>query len=71
LKEKRDRTVKTRACAEGRKQRETTAEDKAASPTVSIESVFMTCAIEAKEKRDVAVMDLPDFQLAPIVVSPS
>jgi hypothetical protein len=59
LKEKRDGTVKARACADGRKQRETTAEDEAASPTVSIESVFMTCAIEAKEKRDVAVMDLP------------
>ena len=59
LKEKRDGTVKARACADGRKQRETTAEEEAASPTVSLESVFITCAIEAKERRDVAVMDLP------------
>ena len=59
LKEKRDGTIKARACADGRKQRDTTAEEEAASPTVSIESVFMTCAIEAQEGRDVAVMDLP------------
>jgi len=59
LKEKKDGTVKARACADGRKQRETTAEEDAASPTVSIESFFMTCAIEASEKKDVAIMDLP------------
>ncbi len=59
LKEKKDGTVKARACADGRKQRETTAEEEAASPTVSIDSVFMTCALEASEGRDVAVIDLP------------
>ena len=59
LKEKRDGTIKARACADGRKQRETTAIEEAASPTMSVESVFMTCAIEAKEHRDVAVLDLP------------
>ena len=51
--------MKVRACVDGRKQRETTAEDKASSPTVSIESVFMPCAIKTKEKQDGAVMDLP------------
>jgi len=59
LKQKKDGTVKARACADGRKQRETTAEEDAASPTVSIESLFITCAIEANEGRDVAVIDLP------------
>ena len=59
LKEKRDGTIKARACEDGRKQGEITAEEEAASPTVSLESVFITCAIEAKEQRDVAVMDLP------------
>jgi len=42
LKEKKDGSVKARACADGRKQRETTPEEEAASPTVSIESLFMT-----------------------------
>jgi hypothetical protein len=59
LKQKKDGTVKARACADGRKQRETTAEEDAASPTVSIESLFITCAIEASEGRDLAVIDLP------------
>ena len=51
--------MKARAFADGRKQRETAPEEEAASPTVSIESLFMTCAIKASKKRDVAVMDLP------------
>ena len=51
--------MKAWACADGRKQCETTAEEDAASPTVSIESLFITCAIEASEGRDVAVIDLP------------
>jgi hypothetical protein len=59
LKEKRDGRIKARACADGRKQRETTAQDEAASPTVSTDSVFLTCAIEAMEGRDVATIDLP------------
>ena len=59
-KQKRDGKIKAQACADGRKQRETTAADEAASPTVAIESVFMTCAIEALEGWDeVAVIDLP------------
>lgn len=59
LKQKKDGTVKARTCADGRKQRETTAEEDAASPTVSIESIFMSCAIEAGEGRSVSVIDLP------------
>eukprot|EP00804_Cyclotella_cryptica_P003532 CCRYP_002153-RB/>CCRYP_002153-RB protein AED:0.61 eAED:0.32 QI:0/-1/0/1/-1/1/1/0/615 len=59
LKQKKDGTLKARACADGRKQRESTAEEEAASPTVSIESIFISCAIEASEGRCVAVIDLP------------
>ena len=55
LKEKKDGTIKTRACVDGRKQRDTTAEGDAASHTVSIELSFMTCTIEATENRDVMV----------------
>ena len=59
LKEKKDGTVKARACADGRKQRDTIHKEDATSPTVSIELLFMTCASEASERRDVAIMDLP------------
>jgi hypothetical protein len=59
LKEKSDGVIKGRGCADGRKQRETTSKHDATSTTVSLESVFMTSLIEAKEKRDVAVADIP------------
>lgn len=51
-------TVKARACADVRKQRETTMEEEDTSPTMSIESVFMSCAIDANKGQDVAVLDL-------------
>jgi hypothetical protein len=59
LKQMKDETVKVRACTDGRKQSETMAEEEAASPTVSIESFFMSCTIEASEGRGVAIIDLP------------
>eukprot|EP00804_Cyclotella_cryptica_P019617 CCRYP_013970-RA/>CCRYP_013970-RA protein AED:0.47 eAED:0.37 QI:0/0/0/1/1/1/2/0/246 len=59
LKQKKDGTVKARTCADGQKQREITAEEEAASPTVSIELIFISCAIEACEGQDVAVIYLP------------
>jgi hypothetical protein len=39
LNEKRDGTIKRRACADGRKQRETAVPGAATSPTVAVESV--------------------------------
>jgi hypothetical protein len=59
LKEKRDGTVKGRACADGRKQREEFTKQDATSPTVSVDSVFLTALIEAQEERDVACFDIP------------
>eukprot|EP00804_Cyclotella_cryptica_P005871 CCRYP_000147-RA/>CCRYP_000147-RA protein AED:0.12 eAED:0.13 QI:0/0/0/1/0/0/3/0/1214 len=59
LKQKMDGTLKARACTDRRKQRESTAEEEAASPTVSIESIFISCAIEASEGRCVTIIDLP------------
>lgn len=58
-KEKKDGSVKARACADGRKQSETMAEEDPTSPTKSIESLFMTCAIKANKIRNVTIMDLP------------
>ena len=36
-----------------------TAKEEASSPTVSIEAVMLTCAIDAHEERDVATVDIP------------
>ena len=60
LKEKTDGTIKARAVADGRSQRETATKGDASSPTVSIEAVLLTAAIEASEHRDVAVVDIPN-----------
>jgi hypothetical protein len=59
LKEKRCGTIKGRGCADGRKQREHISKDETSSPTVAIESVMLSCTIDAREHRDVATADIP------------
>jgi hypothetical protein len=59
LKEKRNGTVKGRGCADGRKQREGTKKEDASAPTVAIESLMLSCTIDAMEGRDVATVDIP------------
>ena len=59
LKEKRDKTVKGRFCAEGRKQRGDWTKQESTSPTVLMESVFLTAVIDAHERRDVGCYDIP------------
>jgi hypothetical protein len=59
LKKKRCGTIKGRGCADGRKQRQFIPKEDASAPTVAIESVMMSCAIDAKEERDVATVDIP------------
>jgi Reverse transcriptase (RNA-dependent DNA polymerase) len=59
LKEKRSGTVKGRGCADGRKQRLYKTKAETSSPTVSIESLVLSCLIDALEKRDVATCDIP------------
>jgi hypothetical protein len=54
LKEKRDKSVKARMCADGRKQRGDLMKPESTSPTVSTESVFITAVIEAHVRQDVA-----------------
>ena len=49
LKQKRNGTIKGRGCADGRKQRAYTTKEEASSPTVAIESVMLSCVIDAKE----------------------
>ena len=48
-----------RSCPVGRKQREHTDKVDASAPTVAIESVLLSCVVDAKEGRDVATVDTP------------
>jgi hypothetical protein len=59
LKQKRNGTIKGRGCADGRKQQDYITKEDASSPTVSIESVMISTVIDAKERRDVATIDIP------------
>lgn len=59
LKEKRNGEIKARSCANGSVQRTHVSKEEAASPTVSLDSVFVTAAIDAKEHRKVATIDIP------------
>jgi len=59
LKEKRDGTIKARGCAGGRSQQEYTTKSDTSSPTVSMESMMMSCTIDAKENRYMGVADIP------------
>jgi hypothetical protein len=59
LKRKRCGTVKGRGCADGRKQRSYIAKEDASSPAVATESVFLMALIDAEERPEVAVVDIP------------
>lgn len=60
LTEKRDGRVKARTCANGSKQREWMSKEDTSSPTVNLQSIFLTCAIEAHEDCEVAIVDIPN-----------
>jgi hypothetical protein len=59
LKEKQTGAIKGRACINGAHQREYISKEEAASPTVSMESTFITVATAANEKRKVRCYDFP------------
>ena len=59
LKQKRCGRIKGRGCADGRKQRLWKSKDETSSPTISVEALFITCLIDAKEGRDIATCDVP------------
>jgi hypothetical protein len=59
LKEKRNGDTKARSCANGTKQKEHIAKEEAAVPTVALESVFITTAIDAKEHQKVVTIAIP------------
>ena len=64
IKEKRDGTLKGRTCAEGSKQSQYLREDESvASPTVSLEGLFVTLVIDAYEGRYIATFNIPGVYL--------
>ena len=58
IREKRCGKFKGRVVADGRKQRDTVPREDAASPTIQLERLIMSMLIDAKEDRDVAVLDI-------------
>jgi hypothetical protein len=63
VKRKRDQTLKARLVVDGSQQERSTS-IKTSSPTVSIEALFLSCSIDAEEKRDVATLDIEGAYLA-------
>eukprot|EP00980_Cylindrotheca_fusiformis_P016286 scaffold4840_cov147-Cylindrotheca_fusiformis.AAC.2 len=59
LKEKRSGKIKGRGCADGRKQRIYKSKEETSSPTISVEALFLSCLIDAIERRHVMVVDIP------------
>ena len=57
LKEKRNRDIKGRKCADFRKQGEIIKREDADLPTVATESLFITASVGAYEGQDVATFD--------------
>ena len=57
LKQKKDGSIKGRGCAGGSKQHPIS--DDTSSPTVSTKSLFISCVIDAHERRDIATEDIP------------
>jgi hypothetical protein len=60
LKEKRDGSLKGRTVAGGNKQRDYISNEDASLPTVKTEAVLLSCITDAKEERDVTVIDIPN-----------
>jgi hypothetical protein len=58
LKQKWDGNIKGRTVAGGKKQQDYISKEDASSPTVAMESVLLSCIIDAEEERDVAVVDI-------------
>jgi hypothetical protein len=59
LRQKKNRAVKARSCANGNPQREHIAKEEAAAPTVVLDLVFLTSTIDGKENREVVTIDIP------------
>ena len=59
LKEKHDSSIKARGCADERSQMDYTTKNETSSLTIYQEAMMLSCAIDPKEGRHVAVTDIP------------
>ncbi len=59
LEEKRDKMIKARICADGRKQRGDWTKQELTLPMVEMESMFIMAVVGAHEWRVVACFDIP------------
>ena len=59
LKQKRSGRIKGRGCADGQKKRKFITKEESSVPTISTEALFLTCIIDALEKRGVTMTDIP------------
>ena len=59
LKRKRTSDIKARGCADGRPQREFISKEESSSPKVSTYALFISCAMDAMEDRQVVTCDIP------------
>ena len=60
LAEKRDGTIKGRLVYNGKPTREWLGKEESSSPTVGLDSLFLTVMIDGKENRDVMTADIPN-----------
>ena len=60
LTKKKNGILKARACANGSIQRDYISKEEAMSPTAATESVLITATIDARQKRDVMIADVPN-----------
>ena len=67
VKKKRSGQIKARKVSGGNKQRDFVNEEDASSPTVATKSVLLTSVLEAKENRDVAIMDIPNAFIQTVI----
>jgi hypothetical protein len=67
VKKKRLGEVKARKVAGRNKQRDFIDKEDASSPTVTQDSVVLTCMIDAKENQDVATIDIPNAFIQTVV----
>ena len=51
--------MKGRGCADGRPQKDYMTKEENSAPTVSVEALMISCIIDAMERRDVAIVDIP------------
>lgn len=59
LKQKRCGKIKGRGCADGQPQRDFIVKEDSSAPPMAIESVMLSCIIDAMEDRDIATVDIP------------